>query len=303
MNETCQTLLAALPVGVVLIDRGGHIALSNPAAMDLIGLSGDLVGLSFFGGSALPTELRELEAAFWSAMADEAIPLDEDREFTQSTTAGARELRARLSRLTIAGQPHGLLLIDDNERVKRTERALSAALGEAQDQAVRDPLTGLFNRRHVEWVLPAEIKRAERYGTPLSLLVLDLDHFKAVNDQYGHPMGDRVLVELARLLNRILRVGDTSARMGGEEFCIVLPHSDTVAAQRAAERLQRVIRALRFQEEPALRVRASLGIATVRPSGPRTDFAGEATRLLAAADKALYAAKNAGRDRTEVAPE
>ena len=69
---------------------------------------------------------------------------------------------------------------------------------------------------------------------------------------------------------------------------------------RAAERLQRVIRALRFQEEPALRIRASIGVATARPAGPRTDFAGEAARLLAAADKALYAAKNAGRDRTEV---
>ncbi len=303
MNETCQTLLTELPVGVVLIDRGGRIVLSNPAALDLIGLSGDPAGVPLFGGPALSTELRELEGAFWSAMADESAPLDEDREFAQSTPAGTRELRARLRRLTIEGQPHGLLLIDDNERVKRTERALAAALGEAQDQAVRDPLTGLFNRRHVEWVLPAEMKRAERYGTPLSLLVLDLDHFKAVNDTYGHPMGDRVLVELARLLNRILRVGDTSARMGGEEFCVVLPHSDTAAAQRAAERLQRVIRALRFQEEPELRVRASIGVATARPAGPRTDFAGEAARLLAAADKALYAAKNGGRDRTEAAPE
>jgi diguanylate cyclase (GGDEF)-like protein len=303
MNETCQTLIAALPVGVVLVDRAGRIVLSNTAAMDLIGLSDDPVGVPLFGGAALSTELRELEGAFWSAMADEAAPLDEDREFTQSTSAGPRELRARLRRLTIAGQPHGLLLLDDNDRVKRTERALAAALGEAQDQAVRDPLTGLFNRRHVEWVLPAEMKRAERYGTPLSLLVLDIDHFKAVNDQYGHPMGDRVLVELARLLNRILRVGDTSARMGGEEFCVLLPHSDTAAALRAADRLQRVIRALRFQEEPALRIRASIGIAIARPSGPRTDFAGEAARLLAAADKALYAAKNAGRDRTEVAPE
>jgi diguanylate cyclase (GGDEF)-like protein len=303
MDRICQEVLAALPVGILLLDRNGRIVLGNPAALDLIGLTGDPAGVALFGGAALPTELRELEGAFWGAMQGESSPLDEDREFVQSTPEGTRELRARLRRLTLDGQPHAVLLLEDNERVKRTERALSAALGEAQDQAVRDPLTGLFNRRHVEWVLPAEMKRAERHGSPLSLLIIDLDHFKAVNDRYGHPMGDRVLAELSRLLNRVLRVGDTSARLGGEEFCVVLPHSDSSAALRAADRLHRVIRALRFQEEPELRVTASIGVATARPAGPRTDFAGEAARLMAAADKALYSAKNAGRDRTEVAPE
>jgi diguanylate cyclase (GGDEF)-like protein len=116
-------------------------------------------------------------------------------------------------------------------------------------------------------------------------------------------MGDRALVELARLLNRILRVGDTCARVGGEEFCVILPHSDVAAALRAADRLHRVFRALRFHEEPTLRVTASIGVATARLAGPRTDFAGVATRLMAEADKALYAAKHNGRDRTEIAQE
>jgi two-component system cell cycle response regulator len=132
-------------------------------------------------------------------------------------------------------------------------------------------------------------------------MIIDLDHFKSVNDRYGHPVGDRVLVELARVLNRVLRVGDTCARIGGEEFSIVLPHSDAVKAMRAADRLQRVIRALRFQEEPSLRVTASIGLATARVTGPFADFAGEAAGLMAAADKALYAAKNAGRDQTVAA--
>jgi diguanylate cyclase (GGDEF)-like protein len=214
---------------------------------------------------------------------------------------GSREVRVRLRRILLDNEAYALLLVDDNERVKRTERALAAALGEAKDQAVRDPLTGLFNRRHVEWVLPAELNRAERLDSALSLMVIDLDHFKVVNDRYGHPMGDRVLVELARLLNRVLRVGDTCARIGGEEFCVILPHSDTPAAMRAADRLHRVIRALRFQEEPDLRVTASIGLATIRVSGPRADLAAQAALLMTAADKALYAAKNAGRDRTIVA--
>jgi diguanylate cyclase (GGDEF)-like protein len=247
--------------------------------------------------------MRELEGAFWSAMADESITLDEDREFCLGAPAGPREVRVRLRRVRLGDEQHALLIIDDNERVKRTERALAAALGEAQDQAVRDPLTGLFNRRHIEWVLPAELKRAERHDSSLAVMVIDLDHFKLVNDRFGHPMGDRVLVEVSRLLNRILRVGDTCGRVGGEEFCVVLPHSDVTAALRAADRLHRVFRALRFQEEPELRVTASIGIATVRLTGPRTDFAAAAARLMNEADRALYAAKSAGRDRTEVASE
>jgi diguanylate cyclase (GGDEF)-like protein len=162
-------------------------------------------------------------------------------------------------------------------------------------------LTGLFNRRHVEWVLPAEVKRAERHEAPLALLVLDIDHFKNVNDRYGHPMGDRVLVELARVLNRVLRVGDTCARLGGEEFCVVLPHSDAAAAVRAAERLQRVVRALRFEEQPELRVTVSVGVAIARPAFAGLDAASEAAQLMAEADRALYAAKHAGRDRAILA--
>jgi diguanylate cyclase (GGDEF)-like protein/PAS domain S-box-containing protein len=302
MEKTLQALLESLPLGVLLLDRGGRIVLSNPAAIALLGLPADaLIGRAFFGERAFATELRELEGAFFGAMADETTPLDEDREFSLSAPAGPREVRVRLRRVLFGDEHHALFIIDDNERVKRTERALAAALGEAQDQAVRDPLTGLFNRRHIEWVLPAELKRAERHDSSLALMVIDLDHFKLINDQFGHPMGDRVLIELARLLNRILRVGDTCARVGGEEFCVVLPHSDVTAALRAADRLHRVFRALRIQEEPALRVTASIGIATVRLAGPRTDFGAAAARLMSEADRALYAAKNAGRDRTEVA--
>jgi len=227
--------------------------------------------------------------------------LEEDREFAVSTPEGAREVRVRLRHAAWASDLAALLLVDDNERFKRTERALHASLGEAEQHALRDPLTGLFNRRHVEWVLPAEVKRAERHEAPLALLVLDIDHFKAVNDRYGHPMGDRVLVELARVLNRVLRVADTCARMGGEEFCVVLPHSDAAAALRAAERLQRVVRALRFEEQPELRVTVSVGVAITRPAFAGLDAANEAAQLMAEADRALYAAKHAGRDRAILA--
>ncbi len=297
-------LLDHLPLGIAVLDRAGRVVVSNPPFAELIGRPREQIeGRPLFEGAPLCSEMQQLEGAFWSASAESLDALDEEREFSLSTASGSRELHARLRGIRIQGEPFGLLLIDDNERVKRTERALAAALGEAQDQAVRDPLTGLFNRRHVESVLPAELKRAQRLGTPLSLLVLDLDHFKSINDRFGHPMGDLVLVGLARLLNRILRVGDTCARIGGEEFCVVLPHSDAHASLRAADRLQRVIRAQRFEEEPALRVTASIGVATTQLSAPQADFAREAKGLMARADQALYQAKAEGRDRTAVASE
>ena len=152
----------------------------------------------------------------------------------------------------------------DETRLKRTERAIEAALLEAQDQATRDALTGLHNRRFVEMVLPSELARAQRHEVPLSLCVLDVDHFKQVNDRHGHPVGDLVLVRLATAMQRMRRVSDTCARIGGEEFCLLLPHTGRAAAETAAERVHRVVRALRFEEVPGLRVTVSIGIATTK---------------------------------------
>jgi photoactive yellow protein len=298
-----RELFLMLPAGLILLDRTGRALLYNAAAAELTGRAlEDIADADFFRALPPTTEVQALEGAFWNAMVTTGALLDEDRELALNTAAGPRELRVRMRKILMGEEPFAVLLIDDNSRVRRTERALAAALGEAQEQAVRDPLTGLFNRRHIEAVLPGELKRAERHEAPLSLLVIDVDHFKTINDRFGHPTGDRVLVELARLLNRILRVGDTCARIGGEEFCVVLPHTGGAAAFRAAERLHRVIRALRFDEEPELRVTASIGAATAAPPFPQADLPSQVKTLFARADGALYEAKRAGRDRTVAAP-
>ena len=294
--------LGHLGVGVVLLDRAGTVTYSNAAALAFLGLPPDgVTGRVLFDSPALPRELMELQGPFWTSMADGHLFLDVEREFSVKTVTGRREVRVHLTKINHAGEVFGLLRLEDNERIKRVERALSAALGEAEDRALRDPLTGLFNRRHIEPALIAELSRAKRMASPLSFIAIDLDHFKLVNDRFGHAMGDRVLVEFSRLLGRILRVGDTPGRLGGEEFGVILPHSDAMAADRAAERLHRVIRALRFQEEPDLRVTVSMGLATVVPESIHGDLAGEADRLLARADGALYRSKEEGRDRTTVA--
>lgn len=168
---------------------------------------------------------------------------------------------------------------------------------EAQRLSVTDPLTGAGNLRHMTTTLAREVERATRFGRPLSLLLLDLDHFKNVNDTYGHTVGDAVLRELARRLAGCVREVDIVARYGGEEFVVVTPETDIVGAEHLAERICEAVR-----EEPfvvgtdIVIVTVSVGIATLPTHGT---VSGD---LVRAADEGLYAAKRAGRDQYCVAP-
>jgi diguanylate cyclase (GGDEF)-like protein len=165
-----------------------------------------------------------------------------------------------------------------------------------QQQAVTDELTGLFNVRQFHARLDNEIDRAERFGTPLSLVMLDIDKFKSVNDNHGHQQGDRVLVEVARVLRRLSRDVDLPARYGGEEMAVVLPQTDLQGAEQQAERMRAAIEGMQIQRLDGgglLPITASFGVAS---------FPSEATNktaLIAAADAALYRAKRGGRNRVE----
>jgi diguanylate cyclase (GGDEF)-like protein len=154
-----------------------------------------------------------------------------------------------------------------------------------------DALTGLSNRRALEESLGAEISRAERFGQPLALVLLDLDRFKQTNDSYGHAGGDLVLRAVSRLLWKTARQGDTVARFGGEEFVAVLPQTNLDGARRFAERLRRAIEARSVGE---IRTTASFGVAAYVVGD-------DVASLLAAADEALYLAKERGRNRVESA--
>ena len=183
---------------------------------------------------------------------------------------------------------HELEMRQARDLTEQANQALQAANEELQRLAITDTLTGVWNRRHFEEVVAAEIQRNRRYDEPLSLLLFDIDHFKAINDTHGHLVGDQVLIGLSHRVRDHLRGVDVLARWGGEEFVVLLPHCDGPQAQRLAEKLRALIAAEPFPG--AGRVTSSFGVAEFRP--PES-----ADTWLNRADAALYQAKAAGRNR------
>jgi diguanylate cyclase (GGDEF)-like protein len=163
-----------------------------------------------------------------------------------------------------------------------------------EQQAVLDGLTGLANRRRADEMLARELARSNRFGGAVGLVLADVDNFKAINDEYGHPMGDAVLREVAGTLLRTVREIDVAARWGGEEFAVVLPGTDVEGAARAAERIRDALarREMFAPDGAVLRVTASFGVASSSPGTTSEE-------LVALADEALYRAKRAGKDRVD----
>jgi diguanylate cyclase (GGDEF)-like protein len=173
----------------------------------------------------------------------------------------------------------------------RIQKALEHA--RTQRLASTDSLTEVYNHRTFQERLTQEIARANRYSRPLSVLMIDVDHFKVYNDTHGHPQGDIVLQDLARLLRETSRTSDTVARYGGEEFAIILPETDSVSAQKIGQRLREQVEHYAFpgkERMPGGALTISVGVATHVSSGSKD-------ALLQAADMALYTAKREGRNR------
>jgi len=162
-----------------------------------------------------------------------------------------------------------------------------------REQAMRDKLTGLYNRHYVEEWFGLELRRAQRHGRPIAAIMVDVDHFKRFNDSFGHEAGDLVLRDLAGVLRRLARQSDVASRYGGEEFLVLLPECPFDAALRKAEQLREEVLKLKLQYEnqPLGPVTVSIGVAAF------PDHAQEAEALLRCADEALYLAKQTGRNR------
>jgi len=274
---------------VLVIDTDGKIVRANAFAANISGLTaGALVGLEAPAIFFAPEARTAAQALVRIARAQDSgdagtMPL--------ITLAGEqREFGWYHSRLPDLGSRGALLLLvgrdmTERERLFRQVELLSTT----------DPLTGLSNRRHFDAAAKLEIMRARRYGRPLSAVMMDIDHFKRVNDTFGHPVGDRVLVALSGLCLGLARKMDLKARLGGEEFCLLLPETSMESARVLAERLRADIEALPFDAGGrAFRVTASLGIAGYAAGE-------ELETLLVRADGALYAAKESGRNRVVLA--
>ncbi len=205
-----------------------------------------------------------------------------------------------------------LARIRAGERIVQLERALADAWEKAQGEAERDSLTGLYNRRHFDERLAGELRRAERERSRVALLMLDLDHFKHINDTYGHAAGDEVLRHVAKIIAREVRMGiDVPARYGGEEFAVIAPEKGPIGgeefaviapdtnlfgAESLAERIRTRVAGLRVPVgDQLVSVTLSVGVAVFDPRVEHRDDPMRA--LLEAADQRLYQAKHAGRNR------
>jgi diguanylate cyclase (GGDEF)-like protein len=192
--------------------------------------------------------------------------------------------RHDVSTLRALAAPAALALAREAALVQMREFAYGAAV---------DPLTGTFNRRHFEARFEEELQRSRRDGQPLALLMIDIDDFKAVNDSFGHLVGDIVIKDVADILRRSVRVFDVCSRFGGEEFAVLMPGTTVESAMKVAERIRERVESYRPADKrlSAVRVTASVGLAAVSSSGAT------AGSLIAQADDALYLAKRQGKNR------
>ncbi|HEY8582091.1 MAG TPA: diguanylate cyclase, partial [Capillimicrobium sp.] len=291
------------------LDRDALLEIVVRAAVDAAGATGgrasartqqqDLAEVARAG--AVDGAIALIARAEASALAERGAETADDGEAHALSVPMLGSERAEvlgLLSVSRAGEPFG-----ERERELMAYLAGTAAISienvglheAVQRQAVTDELTGLYNHRRFQEALVGETDRAKRFGQPMSLVMLDIDNFKRVNDTHGHQAGDEVLREVARVLRETSREIDAPARYGGEELAVVLPQTDMEGAFLLAERVRTGIEALEVSlggtREP-LRVTASLGVASL----PET--ADEPRALLAAADAALYDAKRSGKNKT-----
>lgn len=297
-DERYRSLVAALFEGVVLFDGDGAIRACNASAERMLGLTpGAMRARALFDPPSPP--IHEDGSPFSRETYPPAVTLTTGKP-CHNVIMGFRKTDGTLRWLSVnsqplrrpdAARPYAVVasFVDITEQ-KQLEQEL-------ERQARTDSLTGAINRRHFMDLAEQEMVVSRRYRHPLSLLMLDIDCFKAVNDTYGHHAGDVALQTLVHVCRRALRDVDVLARLGGEEFGILLPETAIDRAVRVAERVRQAVAACEIpvDDQPPVRFTISLGVATL------CDVDADIDALLRRADRALYDAKQAGRNQVRVA--
>ncbi|MYM35679.1 diguanylate cyclase [Duganella sp. FT94W] len=297
-----ESVLHAMSLGAVVLDNERRIVLWNTWMITHSGLTQEQVsGRDFF---AVCPELRggRVDAAIQYALHNN-FPSLLSQTLNKAPFAlylGDERIQQALevTPIEVAGVPrHCLIQVHDVSIAVGREKLLREQAMVLRSQSFADGLTGIANRRHFDAAIEKEHRRAKRGGTPLSLLMIDIDHFKAYNDYYGHQKGDQCLIQVsAALAGMLKRPCDLTARYGGEEFAMILPETGAGQARAMAEGIRERVQALAIRHErnsdPSQRVTVSIGIATQQPEAPM-----EIEALIGAADRALYQAKRDGRNR------
>lgn len=273
--------------GVITINEKHTIKLMNEAARTIFGVSGDEVvgsNLSRF----IPARFRAKHAEYVGAFRNSPVnarPM-ESRVPVRGLRANGTEfpIEVTISKIRVGNETEMTAVIRDISEQARLIEELSRA-------ASHDALTGIHNRRFAETALKNEISRCLRFGLPMAIVLFDLDHFKTINDNYGHPCGDLVLQAIAERVAGTIREIDTFCRWGGEEFLVVLPGADRASALGWSERARALIAATPVEGcAEAIPVSASFGVTCFDPEHP------DLCDLVERVDRALYRAKEAGRD-------
>ena len=299
-NEARTTAIVNTAVdAIITIDKTGIIQRVNPSTERIFGWEQDsLIGNNVQVLMAEDDRKHHNEYLSHYLETGKAHILGTGREAVARRKDGTLfPIDLSVSEAKVEGGHFFVGVIRDITERKAVEAELQAAKAAAEEAATHDPLTGLWNHNRILEILMEEMARSDRQGSTVSLIMVDLDHFKMVNDGHGHVVGDEVLREIAERLQKAVRVYDSVGRFGGEEFMVVLPGTIPADAERAAERIREEIgKTAIYTSAGSLEVTASLGVVT-----RHGELVNDATALLVAADTALYESKEAGRNRVTVA--
>lgn len=282
-----RDLVEYSPDGIIVVDPHGRIAFANKTCKQLLGYSEqELSGMTI--EALVPGHIRAEHIHYRTSAANQSKP----RSMGRLTHLEAQTKSGQCVPVDIAISPlqtkSGQFTVATVRDAKRQRELINLAS--------TDPLTGALNRRSFYIIAERELERRHRYDTPVSVLMLDIDHFKNINDNYGHDAGDRTLVDMTRVCFDLLRKNDGFARLGGEEFVIIAPEIGVVRAKQMAERLRQTLAHIKIPAaDRTFSFTVSIGVTEVT----KNDM--DINQSVKRADTALYKAKEAGRNRVVVA--